>query len=247
VRGEEWDTPTAGAVLGYLQTNLAIVPKEYAYDFLLFCVRNPKPCPIVEVLDEGSPLPTHCAPGADIRTDLPRYRIYDDGELSAEVTNIVDVWRDDFVSFLLGCSFSADAALKAAGVPVEDARLGSAGPMYLTNVPCVSAGPFHGNMVVSLRALSGPDAVRATVITQRLPMAHGAPVHVGDPSAIGIADITKTDYGEFLGLAEEEVPVFWACGVTPQAVARESRIPLMITHSPGHMFVTSLPVADTEW
>jgi len=247
VRNDEWTKPTAGVALGYLQTNLAIVPKESAYEFLLFCMRNPKPCPLVEVLDEGSPLPQRCAPGADIRTDLPRYRIYEEGVLAGEVTNITEMWRDDFVSFLLGCSFSADASLLAAGIPVDDARFGSAGPMYLTNIPCVPAGRFHGNMVVSLRALSGTDAVRATVITERLRLAHGAPVHVGDPSAIGIQDITRTDYGEFLGLDDDQVPVFWACGVTPQAVAKESRIPLMITHSPGHMFVTSVTEADIEW
>lgn len=233
--------------LGYLQANLAIVPAANAYEFLLFCVRNPKPCPIVEVLDQGSPVPTRSAPDADLRTDLPRYRIYENGELVDEVTNIVDNWRDDFVSFLLGCSFSADAALLAAGIPVHDIEAGSAGPMYETNIACVPAGAFRGKMVVSLRPLTGADAVRATTITARLRLAHGAPVHVGDPTAIGIEDLAKTDYGDFAGIKSNEVPVFWACGVTPQAVARESRIPLMITHSPGHMFVTSLTEADIEW
>jgi len=246
VRREEWTAPTSGVALGFIQANLVVVPATDAYNFLLFCVRNPTPCPILEVLDEGSPVPVRSAPEADLRTDLPRYRIYERGLVVGEVTNISEHWRDDFVAFLLGCALSADAALLAAGIRLRDTEAGSPGAMYGTNIPCRPAGPFHGNLVVSLRPLTGEDTIRAATITSRLPWAHGAPVHVGDPSLIGIRDIAHTDFGDFLGLESDEVPVFWACGVTPQAVAQASQIPFMITHSPGHMFITSLTEADIE-
>ena len=231
---------TAGLAPGYTQTNLAILPREQAFDFLLFCQRNPKPCPLIEVLEPGVPEPVTSAPGADIRTDLPRYRVYRDGVLGQEVEEISEVWRDDLVSFLLGCSFTFEEALVRAGIPLRHIDRGENVSMYITNIETQSAGAFSGPMVVSMRAIDHKKVVRSVQITSRYPDVHGAPVHVGDPEVIGIRDISKPDYGDPTEFKEGEVPVFWACGVTPQAVAVNSRPPLMITHAPGHMFVTDL-------
>ncbi len=236
--------PTPGLALGHVQANLVVVPRELAFDFLLFCHRNPKPCPLLDVTDPGSPEPRHVAPGADLRTDCPRYRVYRHGELVDEPPDLHGWWRDDLVGFLLGCSFTFENALLQAGVPVRHLEAGCNVPMYRTNRPCVPAGLFRGPLVVSMRPLTPAQAVRAVQVCARFPRAHGAPVHLGDPAALGIRDLGRPDFGDPVEVRPGEVPVFWACGVTPQAVAMEARPPLLITHKPGHMFVTDL--RDTE-
>jgi len=232
---------TAGLGQNFVQANLAVLPKEQAYDFLLFCQRNPRPCPLIEVTDPGNPEPVGVAPGSDLRTDIPRYRIYREGRLEAEVTDITTEWREDFVAFLLGCSFTFETALLQAGVPLRHIEEKRIVPMYRTDLACRPAGVFRGPMVVSMRPIPAPLIARAVTVTARYPMAHGAPVHVGTPGQIGIADVHKPDWGEPPTILPGEAPVFWACGVTPQAVALEARLPLVITHAPGHMFITDLP------
>ncbi|BCJ86919.1 putative hydro-lyase [Effusibacillus dendaii] len=238
IRDGEWTKPTAGLAQNNAQANLVILPKELAYDFLLFCQRNPKPCPLLEVTDVGSPIPYLTAPDADLRTDLPKYRIYEYGELIAEVTDITQYWRDDLVSFLIGCSFTFEQALLTNNLPVRHIQEGKNVPMYKTNISCQNAGVFHGNLVVSMRPFQPRDAIRAAQITSRFPSVHGAPVHMGNPKLIGIDNLDEVDFGEAVTLKENEIPVFWACGVTPQAVAMQSKPPFMITHAPGHMFIT---------
>lgn len=238
-RSGQFKQPTAGHAPGYLQANLMIVPQAQAFDFLLFCQRNPKPCPLIEVLDPGSVEPA-CARGANIATDVPGYRIYRDGEFVQELDDISAIWRQDFVSFLIGCSFSFEAAVAEAGIALRHVVQGRNVAMYRTNLPCVPCGPFSGEMVVSMRPIKSRDVAKVVEISGRFPLAHGAPVHIGNPSAIGIADLAKPDYGDAVSIMEDEVPVFWACGVTPQWVAQRSRLSLCITHAPGKMFVTDL-------
>ena len=235
-----WDRPTPGICGEYVQTNLVVLPRSDAFDFLRFCGRNPKPCPLIEATDAGNPEPKLTASGADLRTDLPRYRVYRDGLLVEERTDVTDLWRDDFVAFLLGCSFSFEFALLKAGVPVRHVEAGTNVPMYRTNVPCTPAGAFSGPLVVSMRPIPAPLVPLAVPTTARAPQVHGAPVHVGAPEDLGIEDLDKPDYGEPVEIRTGELPVFWACGVTPQAVALEAAPELMITHAPGHMFVTRL-------
>jgi uncharacterized protein YcsI (UPF0317 family) len=241
IRQGRYTGGTAGLAPGYVQANLVVLPQAEAYDFLVFCQRNPKPCPLIEVTDAGNPEPVGVAPGADLRTDIPRYRIYRAGRLEAEVTDITAHWRDDFVAFLLGCSFTFESAMQQAGLPVRHIEENRIVPMFRTNVQCRPAGIFHGPMVVSMRPMPAPLVPRAVTVTARYPMAHGAPVHVGDPGRIGIADVHKPDWGEPVTFMSGEEPVFWACGVTPQAVALEARPPFCITHAPAHMFITDLP------
>jgi uncharacterized protein YcsI (UPF0317 family) len=232
---------TAGLGQNFVQANLAVLPKDHAYDFLLFCQRNPRPCPLIEVTDVGSPEPVGVAPGADLRTDIPRYRIYKDGALADEVTDVTPYWRDDLVAFLLGCSFTFEWALLDAGIRLWHVEQGKNVAMWRTNVPCRPAGVFHGPMVVSMRPIPSSQLSKAVTASARFPNAHGAPVHIGDPAAIGVKDIAKPDWGDAQAFRPGDVPVFWACGVTPQAVALASRPPFMITHSPGHMFITDVP------
>jgi uncharacterized protein YcsI (UPF0317 family) len=231
--------PTAGFAQGHVQANMMIVPRDFAFDFLLFCQRNPKPCPLVEVLDPGQFAP-RCAPDADIRSDLPGYRIFENGELREEVTDIAAYWRDDFVTFLIGCSFSFESALIAGGIPLRHVQQHVNVAMYKTSIPCLPAGRFEGNMVVSMRPVKSRNIARAVEISGRFPQVHGAPVHIGHPQAIGIADLARPDFGDAVAVEEDELPVFWACGVTPQYVAERSRIPFCISHSPGKMLVTDL-------
>ena len=240
IRGGRWRRTTAGLAPGYLQTNLVIVPDADAGDFLLFCQRNPVPCPLIEVTRPGDPEPRASAPEADLRTDVPRYRLYVDGELADERDTLREVWRSDFVAFLLGCSFSFEEALERAGLPVRHIQRRSNVSMYVTNRMCEPAGRFHGPLVVSMRPFAAVDVPRVKAITRRYPQAHGEPVHVGDPDALGIQDLHRPDFGDPVPVEPDEVPVFWACGVTPQAVAQSARLPLMITHAPGHMFITDL-------
>jgi uncharacterized protein YcsI (UPF0317 family) len=238
IRRGTWTGPTAGLAPGCAQANLVVLPAADALDFLRFCVHNPQPCPVLEVTDPGSPEPVHTAPGADLRTDLPRYRVYRDGELAEEPGDVIAHWRDDLVAFLLGCSFTFERALLAEGLPVRHIEQGVNVPMYRTSVECRPAGRFAGPLVVSMRPMRPAEAIRATQVTARYVRAHGAPVHVGDPEAIGIADLDRPDYGDPVEVRDGELPVFWACGVTPQAAAARSRPELMISHAPGHMFVT---------
>src|SRR5262245_52976831 len=232
---------TSGLAPGFVQANLAILPRDSAYDFLLFCQRNPRPCPLIEVTDVGSPEPVGVAPGADLRTDVPRYRIYKDGVMADEVTDITAFWRDDLVAFLLGCSFTFEWALLDAGIPLWHVEHGKNVAMWRTAIACRPAGVFHGPMVVSMRPIAGEHLAKAVTASARFPGAHGAPVHIGDPAILGIADITRPDWGDAQEFKPGDQPVFWACGVTPQAVALASKPPFMITHSPGHMFITDVP------
>ncbi|MFI8747251.1 putative hydro-lyase [Pseudomonas sp. NPDC077186] len=232
--------PTAGLANGYAQANLLVVRRELAFDFLLFCQRNPKACPLLEVTDPGSFEPRRIAPGADIRHDLPKYRIYRHGVLEQEVADITPFWEDDMLAFLIGCSFSFEGALLANGIPVRHIEDGHNVPMYRSNLPCVAAGSLAGPMVVSMRPMPAALAIRATQLTSRFPAVHGAPVHIGDPRQIGIADLERPDFGDPAQLREGEVPVFWACGVTPQAVVMQAKPALAISHAPGHMFISDL-------
>jgi uncharacterized protein YcsI (UPF0317 family) len=240
IRRNELVRPTAGMASGYTQANLAILKKEDAFDFLLFAQRNPKSCPIIDVLEPGSPVPQMAAPTADIRTDIPKYRIYRHGELMEEVTDITRYWEDDMVGFLIGCSFTFEHALLNNGIPIRHIEEGCNVPMYITNLECTKAGKFHGMTVASMRPIPQEDVVRAVQVTSRFPAVHGAPIHIGNPAAIGVTDISRPDFGDAVTIKEGEVPVFWACGVTPQAVAMETKPALMITHAPGHMFITDL-------
>jgi uncharacterized protein YcsI (UPF0317 family) len=239
-------TPTPGLALGYVQANLAIVPRDLAFDFLLFCQRNPQPCPVLDVTDPGSAEPRLVAPGADVRTDVPRYRVYRYGELIAEPRDLHSWWREDLVAFLLGCSFTFENALLQAGLPIRHIEQGRNVPMYRTSIACRPAGVFRGPLVVSMRPLLPEQARQAANICRRFPRAHGAPVHVGSPEAIGIRDLGRPDFGDAVDIKTGEVPVFWACGVTPQAVAMEARPPLLLTHCPGQMFVTDLRDSDLD-
>ena len=239
-RTGELVAPTPGLALGYVQANLVVLPRDWAFDFLLFCQRNPKPCPLLDVTEPGSPEPTAIAPGADLRTDLPGYRIWRDGELVEEPTNVTKHWRGDLVAFLIGCSFTFENALIAADLPVRHIEQGVNVPMYRTSIACRSAGRFHGPMVVSMRPMTPAQGLRATQICSRFGRAHGSPVHIGDPAAIGISNLAKPDFGDAVEVRDGELPVFWACGVTPQAVLMQAKPPFAITHQPGYMFVTDL-------
>jgi uncharacterized protein YcsI (UPF0317 family) len=233
-------TPTAGWAPGYAQANLIAVPLDLAHHLLLFAERNPKPCPVLDVTEPGAAT-TALAPGADLRTDAPAYRVWRDGECVAETTNVTAYWRDDLVTVLLGCSFTFEQALLRAGVPVRHLEEERNVPMFRTNVPCRPAGPLAGPMVVTMRPIPESLVTTAVRITSRYPAVHGAPVHVGDPAALGIADLSQPDFGDPVTIADDEVPVFWACGVTPQAAVMASRPPFAISHAPGHMFVTDVP------
>ncbi|MGL4554782.1 MAG: putative hydro-lyase [Gemmataceae bacterium] len=237
-------TPTPGLAPGYVQANLVCVPRDVAFDFLLFCRRNPRPCPLLDVTDPGDPVPRHAAPDGDVRTDCPRYRVYRHGELVEEPADLLAHWRGDLVGFLLGCSFTFEKALLDAGLPVRHVEEGRNVPMYRTAVPCAPAGLFRGPLVVSMRPMTPAQAEEAARVCAGFPLAHGAPVHVGDPAGLGIGDLGRPDFGDAVTVRPGEVPVFWACGVTPQAVAMTARPPLLLTHAPGHMMLTDLRDAD---
>ncbi len=240
IRKGEITSPTAGMCGGYAQANLVILPKELAYDFLLFAQRNPKACPILEVMDAGERSVKYMAKDADIATDIPRYRVYEYGELTGEYTDIEKFWKPDFVSFLIGCSFSFEEELLEANITVRHIEENCNVPMYLTNIPCEKAGIFSGNMVVSMRPIPHKDVPKAVSVTAAMPRVHGAPVHIGCFEAIGIKDINQPDFGDMVTIKEGEVPVFWPCGVTPQAALMASKPPFAITHAPGHMFITDV-------
>ena len=236
--------PTTGWSRGYTQANLVAIPQDWAYDMLLFGQRNPQPVPLLDVTDPGSTR-TALAPDADLRTDVPRYRVWRDGTLVDEPTDVTDVWRDDLVTFLIGCSFSFETALLEAGVPLRHLEQGRNVSMYVTDVECRPAGRLSGPLVVSMRPIPGSQVTTAVQVTSRMPEVHGAPVHVGDPAALGIADLAAPDFGDAVQARPGDVPVFWACGVTPQAALMASAPPFAITHAPGHMVVTD--VADSVY
>jgi uncharacterized protein YcsI (UPF0317 family) len=241
IREGQWNGPTAGICPGRAQANLIILPKDWAFDFLLFAQRNPKPCPILDVTEPGNPEPAGIAPGADIRIDLPKYRIWKDGILQEEPSDITLWWRDDLVGFLTGCSFTFEKALMGSGIPIRHIELQRNVPMYITNKPCKTAGRLAGPLVVTMRPILAEQLSNAVTKTALYPAVHGSPVHIGDPAAIGIKDLSKPDFGDSVPIYEGEVPVFWACGVTPQAALMASKPPFAITHAPGHMFI-----ADTR-
>ncbi|PIC62942.1 DUF1445 domain-containing protein [Sporosarcina sp. P13] len=240
IRQQKITGQTSGMSKGFTQANLVILKQEHALDFLLFCQRNPKSCPLLDVTEPGSYRPSRLAEKADLRSELPSYRIYKDGVLTEEVKDITDYWEDDMVGFLLGCSFTFEAPLLDNGIPIRHIEENRNVPMYKTDIACNQAGIFQGPTVVSMRPMTAQDAIRAIQITTRFPAVHGAPIHLGDPSLIGIDDISKPDFGESVTINEGEIPVFWACGVTPQAVAMESKPSIMITHSPGCMFISDM-------
>ncbi|GAA3395047.1 putative hydro-lyase [Cryptosporangium minutisporangium] len=232
--------PTAGLAPGVTQANLIALPRDWAWDMLLYGQRNPQPCPVLDVSDPGVPS-TVLAPGADLRTDLPLYRIWRDGALVDEVPDATAAWRDDLVAFLIGCSFTFETGLLAAGIDVRHVTAGCNVPMYRTNRNCRPAGRLHGELVVSMRPIPADRVADAVRISARYPAVHGAPVHVGDPAALGIPALDRPDYGDPVEVRPGELPVFWACGVTPQAAVVASAVPYAITHAPGHMFVTDVP------
>lgn len=240
VRDGRLTGPTTGHAPGFVQANLAVLPAALANDFLHFCLRNPKPCPLLAVSDMGSARLPAMGDDLDLRTDVPRYRVWRHGELVDEPLDVRAHWRDDLVSFAIGCSFSFEEALLAEGIEVRHIARGCNVPMYRTHIATQAAGPFAGPLVVSMRPFKARDAIRAIQITTRFPQVHGAPVHIGDPALIGIADLSRPDYGDAVPVHDDEIPVFWACGVTPQSVIAASRPDFCITHAPGHMLVTDL-------
>ncbi|TRD15265.1 putative hydro-lyase [Palleronia caenipelagi] len=241
IREGSYTGHTAGLGAGMLQANLVILPQDYALDFMRFCQRNPKPCPLVGVSDTGDAMMRTLGRDIDIRTDVPAYNIYRDGKLSAETMDISDLWRDDLVSFALGCSFTFEHAAIAAGIQLWHIDNNTTVPMFRTNILTVPAGPFEGPLVVSMRAIPEDQVDLAVEISRKFPLAHGAPIHIGDPAEIGVADVTRPDWGDPAPVPEGSVPVFWACGVTPQVALEAAKAPLCITHKPGHMLVTDVP------
>lgn len=246
IRSGEYAGPTSGLARGHVQTNLVVLPEDYAFDFLKFCIRNPKPCMVLEVTDAGSPNPQVLAPDADPRTDVPKYRIYEGGELVDEPTDLHAYWEDDLVSFLIGCSFTFEAAILEAGLRLAHQDQNRNVPMYVTSQECIPSGPFSGPMVVSMRPYKPEEIPAAVSASARYPTMHGAPVHVGNPESPGVEDLDEPEFGEAISMDDSQTPVFWACGVTPQAVAMSARPPLMITHSPGHVFITDRLNAEYE-
>ena len=239
--------PTSGMCAGYAQANLVVLPKDLAYDFLLFAQRNPKPCPILEVSDVGSRTLKKIAKDCDIAKDIPKYRIYKKGELVGEYTDVSEFWQDDFVSFLIGCSFSFESEMIEAGIEIRHITEDCNVPMYMTNIECESAGIFNGKMVVSMRPIKPDQIVKAVTVTETMPKVHGTPIHIGDPSVIGIKDINKPEFGDAVTINEGEVPVFWPCGVTPQSVIMNVKPDIVITHSPGHMLITDVKNVELKY
>lgn len=239
-RGGALADHTSGVADDLVQANLVILPRGLASDFMVFCQRNPRPCPVLAIADAGSPhLPTLAA-DLDLRTDLPRYRVWRHGELVDEPSDVTALWGDDWVSFAIGCSFSFEWAMRAEGLPIRHLERGCNVPMFRTHLPTQAAGPFSGPLVVTMRPMKAADAIRAVQITSRFPAVHGAPVHIGDPALIGIRDLAHPEYGDAVPVAPDELPVFWACGVTPQAALQQARPPLCITHAPGAMLITDV-------
>lgn len=241
---EGLSVPTSGWSPGYTQANLITVPREHAYDVLLFAQRNPKSCPVLDVTDPGS-FATTLGRDIDLRTDFPGYQVYREGELVEAPTDLLDHWRDDLVSFLIGCSFTFEDALERGGVPVRHRQAGTNVPMYRSSIPAAPAGRMSGPTVVSMRSIPATLVALAVEITARFPTMHGTPLHIGDPEAIGIVDVDRPEYGDPPIVEDGDVPVFWACGVTPQAAAATARLPFAIAHTPGQMLISDIP--DDRW
>ena len=233
-----------GKALGYVQAGLAILPADFATDFMLFCHRNPKPCSILEVTDPGQPILSSCAPGADVRTDLPKYRVYANGELVDEPTDVLSYWRDDIVAFVMAGALTWEAELMAAGVPIRHLEVGAAHPIYVTNIECRPAGRLRGPMVAGMLPIPGGLVARAVQISSRYPRAHGAPIHIGAPETLGIRDLRRPDFGDLPNIMPGDVPVFWATTVTALSIARTARPPLMIVQAPNYVFIADVPAAD---
>lgn len=238
IRAGRWRGHTSGLAVRHVQGNLVVLPQALASDFLLYCQRNPKPCPLLAVGEPGDPALPTLGQGIDIRTDLPRYRVWREGRIDEEAGDITALWQADFVSFVIGCSFSFEQALLDEGVPLRHVRQGRNVAMYRSSIATVPAGPFSGPLVVSMRPMKAADAIRAVQITSRFPAVHGAPVHIGDPALIGITDLSSPHYGDSVEVLPGELPVFWACGVTPQAALVQAAPPMAITHAPGSMLIT---------
>nr|MEC9420923.1 putative hydro-lyase [Pseudomonadota bacterium] len=241
IRSGSYRSHTAGLGKNLLQANLAIIPEAFALDFMRFCQRNPKPCPLIGASDTGNPLLFTLGHCLDIRTDVPAYNIYRDGRLEGSVTDISALWSDDLVAFALGCSFTFEHALIEAGIDLWHISNNVTVPMYRSNLETTPAGPFRGAMVVSMRMIPDERVRDAVAISARFPLAHGSPVHIGDPAAIGISDLGNPDWGDAVPVEAGYTPVFWACGVTPQAIIQNAALPLLITHKPGHMLITDIP------
>lgn len=240
-RRNEWRGTTGGHCPAYQQANLVILPGDVAAEFAAFCTRNPTPCPLIEITPPGDPVPARSAPGADLRCDVPGYRVYRNGRLAERRSDVRDLWRGDLVAFLLGCSFTFEHALVEAGIPLRNIERNTMVSMFVSGLACTPAGRFHGPMVVTMRPIRAAQVELVRSLSARYPHAHGAPVHVGDPGAIGIRDLGRPDYGEPVPVEAGDVPMFWGCGVTPQAVAVAAQVDFMITHEPAQMLVTDLP------
>lgn len=241
IRRGDWSRHTSGLAAGFAQANLVILPAQYADDFMRFCLMNPKPCPLLDVTRPGDPVPHALGEDIDLRHDLPRYRLYRDGALASECTDIAEYWQEDFVSFSIGCSFSFEEALINDGLDVRHLSHDRNVPMYRTHRSLTPSGVFRGELVVSMRPFQAEHAIRAIQITTDMPRVHGAPIHIGHPELLGIKDLATPDFGEPPVLHDDDLPVFWACGVTPQLAIEQARLPFVITHSPGHMLITDLP------
>lgn len=247
IRAGSYRGQTAGLAFGKLQANLAILPVSHALDFMRFCQRNPKPCPLVGVSETGDPR-METLGDIDIRTDLPAYNVYREGELVESVHDISSFWRDDLVTFALGCSFTFERALTEAGIELDHITSNLTVPMYRTSIPNRVAGPFGAGMVVSMRLLPEHRVADAVDISRKYPWAHGGPVHIGAPEAIGIADLSRPEWGDPPEALRGRTPMFWACGVTPQNAVREAKVPFCITHKPGHMLITDVDeMAETPF
>ncbi|HSV36658.1 MAG TPA: putative hydro-lyase [Ramlibacter sp.] len=240
IRQGRWTSHTSGLASDHVQGNLVILPEAQASDFLRYCQRNPKPCPLLAVSEPGQALLPTLGSDINVCTDLPRYRVWRDGEMVDELSDITALWRQDLVAFVIGCSFSFEQALMQAGLPLRHVEQGKNVAMFRTSIATEAAGPFHGPLVVTMRPMKASAVVRAVQVTSRFPNVHGAPVHIGDPSLIGITDLSRPDYGDAVEVMPDELPVFWACGVTPQAAIRQARPAFCITHAPGAMLITDL-------
>jgi uncharacterized protein YcsI (UPF0317 family) len=240
IRTSQYDGHTAGLAAGFLQANIIILPEEHALNFMRYCQRNPKPCPLVGVSETGSPFMHTLGRDIDIRSDVPRFNVYRDGELTETTTNIYNQWSDDFVVFALGCSFTFEDALVRAGLPIWHIDNNKTVPMYRSSIDTCEAGPFGGKMVVTMRAVDADRVDEAIEISRRYPMTHGGPVHVGDPTVIGLTDLSKPDWGDCPAPVGSKIPVFWACGVTPQNAIMRAKLPISISHTPGHMLITDI-------
>lgn len=247
IRAGRFRGDTSSIAPGYVQANLAILPQRWAHDFLLFCQRNPKPCPLLGVSEPGQVSIPGLAKDLDIRRDVPGFRLWRDGQRAEDVPSLADLWEPDWVTFAIGCSFSFEQALIAHGVSVRNIEQNVNVSMYVTNIPTAAAGPFGGPLVVTMRPMKPDDVIRAVQITSRYPKVHGAPIHLGDPATIGIRDLARPDFGEAVEIREGEIPVYWACGVTPQMAVQQARLPICATHIPGHMLVTDLLNSELEF